>query len=234
MTTLVRDIAFSALLPLKGHSERVPGKNLRPMGERPLFHHVGRLLDRCEWIDEILIDTDSDEIAESARRALRKATLLERPESLCGNHVPMDDVLRHDIGFARNEHLIQAHATCPLMTEQTLLGAIRTYLDNLGQHDSLFTVTPLHQRLYTERGEPLNPNRDKVRTQDFAPIYLRNACLYLFSKSSFLATGNRIGDTPLPYPMNKLDSIDIDDEDDFSLATLVYEHRQRENRSGEH
>ena len=69
-----------ALLPMKGHSERVPNKNLREFNGRPLCHWMLNTLTATPEVDGILVDTDASEIATEARRF--DATVVERPEGL--------------------------------------------------------------------------------------------------------------------------------------------------------
>jgi CMP-N-acetylneuraminic acid synthetase len=72
-----------------------------------------------------------------------------------------------------------------------------------------------------------------MRTQDLTPVYVENSCLYLFSKESLKATGNRIGKTPMMFEIDKLEAHDIDDEADFALAEMLYQrrHESREEKA---
>ena len=73
-----------ALLPMKGHSERVPNKNLRTFAGRPLYHCIARVLENSKHIKKIIINTDSDKIAADARKNFRKVLIHNRPTSICG------------------------------------------------------------------------------------------------------------------------------------------------------
>ncbi len=93
--------AIAALLPMRHNSERVPGKNYRRFAGVPLYHHIMRSLMDCKRIDQIVIDTDSEFIIEDAVRAFPEVRIIRRPDTLLGGHVPMNDVLLHDIDVCR-------------------------------------------------------------------------------------------------------------------------------------
>lgn len=213
----------TALLPMKGHSERVPNKNIRNFaGMGPLFGQICQVLAACWRIDEIIIDTDSCQIMDLARR-LPKIKLVSRPEHLCGDMVPMNDIIAHDLTLATNEHVLQTHSTNPLLTQGTIEAALDRYFDVLPEYDSLFSVTPWQCRFYWPDGRAVNHNpQELLRTQDLSPLYEENSCFYIFSPQSFhRAGGRRIGLKPVFFPISKLEAVDIDDEDDFILAEAL-------------
>jgi len=113
-----------------------------------------------------------------------------------------------------------------LLTLETLNAAIECYFDNIGEYDSLFSVTQLHTRLYWHNGAPVNHNPEELlRTQDLPPLYEENSNFYIFSKASFKASSNnRIGLKPGMFTMDKIEAMDIDEEQDFQLAEFI--HRQ--------
>lgn len=220
---------ITALLPMKGHSERVSNKNIRPFAGRPLFHHVASTLQACERISTIVINTDSDFIAESAAQHFSKVRILVRPEELRGDFVPMNDIIGYDLRMTEGEHYLQTHSTNPLLTMATIEAAIEQYFGNLRDHDSLFSVTRLQTRLYWESGKPINHNPEELlRTQDLPPVFEENSNFFLFSKASFAAAGNkRIGRKPRMFPMDKLEAVDIDEEVDFQLAETLFRLRSQ-------
>lgn len=213
-----------ALLPMKGHSERVPNKNMRTFNGRPLYHCVASVLEASRYVSSFIINTDSLVIAEDAARHFSKVRVVERPLELRGDFVPMNDIIGHDLSVTEGEHFIQTHSTNPLLTVETLDRAIEDYFRGEGTYDSLFSVTRLQTRLYWQSGEPVNHNpRELLRTQDLPPVFEENSNFYIFSKSSFKAAGNkRIGLKPKMFEMNKLEAVDIDEEEDFKLAEILY------------
>ena len=219
----------TALLPMKGHSERVPNKNMRSFAGRPLYHCIADVLEKSDKVHRIIIDTDSETIAADASKHFSKVEIVERPEELIGDFVPMNDIIAHDLSFSDTDHFLQTHSTNPLLTLDTLNQAIEQYFSLIDKHDSLFAVTKYQTRLYWESGEPVNHNpAELLRTQDLPPLYEENSNIYLFSKNVFLAAGNkRIGLKPFMFEINKLEALDIDEEEDFIIAETLYQRRQK-------
>lgn len=220
-----------ALLPMKEHSERVSNKNIRPFAGLPLFHHITQVLQESDLVQSIIINTDSDFIARNATEHFSKVRIIDRPESIRGDMVPMNDIIAHDLSVTAGEHFLQTHSTNPLLTRATLDLAIAEYFAMNETHDSLFSATKLQTRLYWESGEPVNHNPEELlRTQDLPPLFEENSNIYLFSKTSFAAAGNkRIGNRPRMFVMDSLESIDIDNHETFRLAEAVHALRTAEH-----
>ncbi len=83
----------TALLPMKGHSERVPNKNMKIFFEKPLYHCVAKILEISELVDSIIINTDSFAIAEDAIKYFPKVKIIERPKEICGDMISMKSLL---------------------------------------------------------------------------------------------------------------------------------------------
>lgn len=215
---------ITALLPMKGHSERVHNKNLRRFGDQPLFHRIASTLESSDLISEIIINTDSTEIAKDATRHFKKVRINERPLSIQGDFVEMNRIIEYDINSSDAMYFLQTHSTNPLLKKETLEAAIETFFSRLDQYDSLFSVTRWQTRLYWGSGEPVNHDPNVLeRTQDLTPIFEENSNLYIFSRESFREAENkRIGKKPFLFEMNKNEAIDIDVEADFQLAETLY------------
>lgn len=218
---------------MKGHSERVPNKNMRMFAGRPLYHWVASILEDSSFVSAIVIDTDSEAIAKDASKFFSKVRIIDRPAELRGDMVSMNAIIGHDMAQCKSEHFLQTHSTNPLLTRETLEQAIQEYFKYLADHDSLYSVTRIQSRFYWASGEPLNHNPNELlRTQDLPPLFEENSNFYLFSKTSFKASANRrIGMTPKMFPMNKLEAVDINEEEDFQLAETLFLMR-RKNQGG--
>lgn len=214
----------AALVPMKGHSERVPDKNVREFNGRPLFHWILNTMEAATTVDEIVVNTDSEEIATGAAEHF-EVTVLERPEELRGDHVSMNEIILHDVGAVDADVFLQTHCTNPLLRPGTVDDAVETFRRDEA-HDSLFSVTPLQTRLWDEDCEPINHQRDQLlRTQDLPPVYEENSNVYCFTESSVRRRNNRIGDEPMMYEMDEREAIDIDEPIDFRVAEFY--HRDR-------
>ncbi len=222
--------AVIGLMPMKGHSERVPNKNLRSLGERPLFCHAMDALVQCPSISYVVVNTDSEAIADQVRSRYGDHVVIHRrPEAICGDFVSMNTIIGYDLQQVEGNLFLQTHSTNPFLKAQTVDAAIRRFVES-GGHDSLYGVTAIRARCYSQDGMPINHDpTEMLRTQDLPPVLMENSNIYLFSRQSFLQTGRRIGDRPLLFEMDKIEALDIDDEEDFQLAEAVLD-RQRRSR----
>ena len=217
-----------ALVPMREHSERVPGKNYRPLAGRPLFHHILLALGACAGIDEIAVDTDSESIKAGLAEHFPAVRVLERPPQLSSGEVPMNDIILHDTTEIPAEYYLQTHSTNPLLRPATIEKAITAFLEAVPGVDSLFSVTGLHTRLYDAAGAAINHNPSELlRTQDLPPVYEENSCIYMFSRASLLEHGHRIGRAPLMFPIPREEAWDIDEELDFQIADFLIRQRQK-------
>jgi CMP-N-acetylneuraminic acid synthetase len=211
---------------MRHSSERVKGKNYRSLGGRPLFHHIVETLLAVDEIDEVVIDTDSDVIASDTAEAFPAVRVLERPEHLRSGDTPMNDVLLNAIASVPADLYLQTHSTNPLLTAATVRDGIRQLRDAGDAHDSLFTVTPLHTRLWTPAGEAINHDPAVLlRTQDLPPVMEENSCMYLFDADTLRRRGNRIGERPILKPISGAEAWDIDDELDWAVVEALYAAR---------
>ncbi len=212
-----------ALVPMRHHSERVPGKNYRYFAGRPLYHHIVNSLLTCSLISKVVIDTDSPIIMEDAKKHFPQVRLIERPEHLRGGRVPMNDVLLHDVSQVEADYYLQTHSTNPLLSTETISNAVQTFLKDRSMYDSLFSVTGVQVRLWDESARAINHDPAiLLRTQDLPPIYEENSCLYIFAKKMLETRHNRVGERPLMFEIDRIEAWDIDEELDFEIAEFLY------------
>jgi CMP-N-acetylneuraminic acid synthetase len=217
---------IAAFVPMRHSSERVSGKNYRPLGGQPLFHHIVTTLLEVPLIDQVVIDTDSPVIKEDAQRNFPEVAVIDRPEHLLGGDVPMNDVLLHDVDTIDADLYLQTHSTNPLLTADSISTALRAFLSSRDQYDSLFTVTPLQTRLWTAEGAAINHDPTVLlRTQDLPPVMEENSCLYVFDGDTLRRRHNRIGERPLLYPLSREEAWDIDEEIDWMVVERLYAQR---------
>jgi CMP-N-acetylneuraminic acid synthetase len=213
---------IAALVPMRHHSQRVPGKNYRPLAGRPLFHHILETLSAVREITEIAVDTDSDIVMEGLRQHFPNVRIIPRPEHLRPDDVPMNDILIHDMGMVDADYYLQTHTTNPLLRAGTIVRAIRTFLEAQPMYDSLFSVTRWQTRLYDQSGRALNHDPAAlIRTQDLPPVYEENSCLYIFTRANVVKRRHRIGERPFLFEIDSAEAWDIDDELDFAICEFL-------------
>ncbi len=214
---------ITALVPMRHHSQRIPGKNYRLLDGVPLYHHILSTLQHCPEISQIVVDTDSHEIMAGLRESFPRVQIIDRPPQLREDNVPMNEILMHDISQAPADLYLQTHSTNPLLRQSTISNAIKTMLAAGPEKDSLFSVTRLQTRLYNSNGHAINHDpRILLQTQDLPPVYEENSCIYLFTAESLRINRTRIGANPILFETAPEESWDIDEESDFKIVeTLI-------------
>lgn len=211
-----------ALVPMRHHSQRVPGKNYRPLAGRPLFHHIIETLLSVPEINEIVVDTDSEPVMDGLRKNFPGVKTIDRPQNLRADDIPMNNILIHDTDLYPADFYLQTHSTNPLLKPQTVSRAIDYFLAAHPSHDSLFSVTRLQTRLYDQHGNAMNHNpKELIQTQDLPPVYEENSCLYIFNRANLVAKQHRISDHPLMFEISADEAWDIDEELDFEICQFL-------------
>jgi CMP-N-acetylneuraminic acid synthetase len=219
-----------ALIPMRHHSQRVPGKNYRDLAGKPLYQHIIETLLAVPEINEIVVDTDSDPVMSGLREHFPQVKIINRPERLRADNVPMNEILMCDTEQFPADFYLQTHSTNPLLKSETISKAIKLLLTNYPKNDSLFSVTRWQTRLYFQDGRAINHNPNElIQTQDMPPVYEENSCMYIFTRGNLVKKHHRIGDTPLMFEIPRLEAVDIDEEPDFQIADILMRMRM-ENR----
>ncbi len=211
-----------ALVPMRHHSQRVPGKNYRPLDSKPLFHYIIESLLSCPEIDQVVVETDSSPVMDGLRQHFPKVTLIERPEHLRADETPTNEVLLHDTAQVQADFYLQTHSTNPLLRPETISRAIQTFLSSYPAYDSLFSVTRWQTRLWDQLGRAINHNPAiLLQTQDLPPVYEENSCIYIFTRQNLVARRNRLGERPLLFEIGASEAWDIDEELDFAIVDFL-------------
>ena len=216
---------ITLLLPMKGNSERVPNKNLKLFNGKPLFHAIINELITSKYINKVIINTDSDLIAESAINTYQDfVTIHKRPKNIQGDFVSMNKIIEYDLNNSDSDIYIQTHSTSPLLAIKSLDAAIEKMINKVTDFDSIFSVTKIQTRFYDKSGNPYNHDPQKLlRTQDLEPLFEENSGFYIFTKESFKNANNkRIGLNPLMFEIDKIEAIDIDEPSDFTIAETLH------------
>jgi CMP-N-acetylneuraminic acid synthetase len=211
-----------ALVPMRHHSQRVPGKNYRPLAGKPLYQHIIETLLACPEITQVVVDTDSGPVMDGLRQHYPSVLVLERPEPLCADDISMNEILAYDTGQVQADLYLQTHSTNPLLRPQTVSSAIQALLSRYPAYDSLFSVTRLQRRLWDQLGRAINHNPlVLLQTQDLPPVYEENSCIYIFSRPTLLARRNRLGERPMMFEISAAEAWDIDEELDFAIVDFL-------------
>ena len=211
-----------ALVPMRHHSQRVPGKNYRELGGIPLFHYIIRTLLDVPEIAEVVVDTDSPVVIAGLKNNFSTVRVIQRPEHLQTDEVPMNEVLLHDTSQVEADFYLQTHSTNPLLRPATISSAIQSLLAESPAYDSLFSVTRWQTRLWDQLGRAINHNpRILLQTQSLPPVYEENSCIYIFRRDTLVARRNRLGERPMMFEIHAAEAWDIDEELDFAITDFL-------------
>ena len=217
-----------ALVPMRHHSQRVPGKNYRPLAGKPLYQHIIETLLVCPEIGQVVVDTDSQPVMDGLQRDFPQVVVLPRPEKLCADDISMNEVLLYDTSQVKADFYLQTHSTNPLLRPETVSQAIQTFLADYPAHDSLFSVTRLQTRLYDQHGRAINHDPNVlIQTQDLPPVYEENSCMYIFTRKNLARRRNRLGERPLMFEIDAAEAWDIDEELDFAVTDFLMQQRRK-------
>jgi CMP-N-acetylneuraminic acid synthetase len=217
----------TALVPMRHHSQRVPGKNFRPLDGRPLYEHILSTLLSVPEISRIMVDTDSPEITAGVQSKFPSVQCVLRPANLRADTVPMNEVLLYDTSLVESDLYLQTHSTNPLLQAESISKAIQKLDELFPAYDSLFSVTRLQTRIWDTLGRAVNHNPNiLLQTQDLPLMYLENSCMYIFTRETLMQKRNRLGDRPYLFEIDADEAWDIDKEIDFKLVELLIQARK--------
>lgn len=217
-------MSIVALLPMKLHSARVPGKNFRTFAGKPLYRWtLDHLLELGE-IDQVVINTDARaKLAETGLESAGRVVIRDRSPDLCGDEVSMNRIIEDDLSAVEADIYLMTHTTNPLLTPGTFRAALNAYREAMAAgKDSLFSVNRFQTRFYDSEVRPVNHDPENlVPTQELEPWYEENSCLYIFSRDSFARARARIGSRPAIFETPRIESADIDNASEWYQAEVT-------------
>ncbi|BES62414.1 acylneuraminate cytidylyltransferase family protein [Dysgonomonas capnocytophagoides] len=221
-------VAF--FLPTRKGSQRVKNKNTRPFAniEGGLLEVKLIQLLESKNIDEIILSTNDDECIRIANKFLSKDARLridKRPDYLCVDTTNLQDLIEYVPSISDADHILWGHVTTPIAGAEEYDKAIELYLSKLSDGaDSLISVVELKNFLLNKKGKLINNSTDLPwpRTQDLDSLYEINHVMFIAKREIYERDKNRIGNTPIIHVMSKIKSFDIDWQEDFEIAEMIY------------
>jgi CMP-N,N'-diacetyllegionaminic acid synthase len=224
-----------AVIPARGGSKRVPGKNVRKLGNKPLINWTIESALNTPELSAIVVSTDDPQIAEIAKSAGAIVPWL-RPIKLATDESKSVNVAIHALDWFEMEYgkvdgILLLQPTSPFRTCETIQKAIRLFKNHKGS--SIIGVSPVQNHyLYTleKYGEFLVQYRQqrflRKKTHDKSQIYALNGSIYLVSPQELRSSNSFLGSYLLPVIVESpIEALDIDTEDDFKIAEIFLSHR---------
>ena len=209
----------ACFIPIKAHSERVSGKNLRILNGKKLYQYICQHVKEADVFDDIYVDTNSLEIAEYAKE--EGFIVIDRKEELARNTAHGNDLLVHHYSLhPEYDYYFQLFATAPYLQPNSIRECYKR-LTISNDYDSCFTATENHS-FYWYADTPVNYRPGILpRSQDMLPVIEETTGLYGISRESLEKYRCRIGRKPYIHIVSKFEAVDINTEEDFKIAEYV-------------
>ncbi|HCB18433.1 MAG TPA: pseudaminic acid cytidylyltransferase [Alteromonas sp.] len=220
-----------AVIPARGGSKRIKSKNVRSFAGQPLIAYSIEAAKRAGVFDDIVVSTDSDEVARVAK-AWGATFIVERPAALADDFTGTSPVVRHAIESYQSQndspdHVCCIYATAPFLNGGVLAQAL-SQLESEQTMDFAFSVTtfefPIQRaiRLADKGVEPLDASQMEKRSQDLEEYYHDAGQFYWGTKDAWLDNKPLFSKHSMPVFLPRYLVQDIDTEEDWIRAELMY------------
>jgi len=220
-----------AIIPARGGSKRLPGKNALPLAGIPMINWSIEAAKNVPSITRVVVSTDCELIANIAETAGAEIPFL-RPASLSSDTSRSEEVVRHALEHFKGmgelfDYVLVLQPTSPLRSAADIQGAID--LLNVKNADSVISVcecehSPLWSNTIDDSLSLVNfipKNLKNMRSQDLPKYYRLNGAIYLTKVEQFLQEDVLISDNSVAYIMDSHNSVDIDTKLDFMIAETI-------------
>ena len=225
--------AFLAIIPARGGSKRLPRKNLLDLCDKPLITWSIEAGLASQYIDKVVVTSDDNEILEISEKF--GANTIKRPNELATDISTTFDAIKHVIeNTEKYDYIVLLQPTSPLRNSKHIDEAIE--LLESKNADAVISVcemdhSPLWSNTLPEDGSMRHFLRDEIlnkRSQDLEKYYRLNGAIYICQTDKLLENkGFFLKNNVFSYIMDKICSIDIDDEFDFLVASKAMESESK-------
>jgi len=214
-----------AIVPMKLNNRRLPQKNTKPFTNgKPLCWYILSTLLKIKEIDEVYVYCSNPDIKEFIPEGIR---YLQRSPSLDQDTTKMNEVLQCFAKDVPADVYVMTHTTAPFISFNSIKKGLLAVQS--GEYDSAFAAKLLQDFLWKD-GKPFNYELDAIpRTQDLPPLYEETSGFYIYTKSVITELNRRIGNKPFIVEVGEIESIDIDELEDFMLADAMYNYMIENN-----
>ena len=218
---MYKDNKILVVIPARGGSKGIPRKNIRMMNDKPLIAHTINHANSSEYIDNVVVSTDDDEIKFIAEKF--GADVIKRSKELAEDNVPLDPVI-YDATIKQEEKfntvydfVITLQPTSPLLKTSTLNKAIEKLCE--GNDTVISVVDDRHLSWgYDTEDDKFYPLYSKRVNRQYLPEQYRETGSIFATKREFLKKDSRLGEKIDLIPVSPHESIDIDNYEDWWVA----------------
>ncbi|WP_339898191.1 acylneuraminate cytidylyltransferase family protein [Paraglaciecola polaris] len=219
---------IAAIIPARGGSKGVPGKNIRILNEKPLIAYSIDQAIQSSFITDVYVSTDHKDIEGVAKNI--GANVIHRPDYISGDNASSESALLHVLDSVNIEfdYIVFLQCTSPIRTSFDIDTAVKKIIRE--QADSLLSVVQDHSFLWKlENGQGVSVNYDyhsRPRRQDMALQYRENGSIYIFKPDVLRKFNNRLGGKIVLYQMADDSAVDIDTEHDLMIAESILKGKE--------
>ncbi|MCI8377740.1 MAG: HAD hydrolase-like protein [Lachnospiraceae bacterium] len=211
-----------AMVPIKLNNERVPNKNTKILGDKPLLQYILHTLLKVEGLDAVYVFCSDEKIIPYLPEGVR---FLKRDASLDLPTANFTQFFEAFMNLVDADTYVFTHATAPFIEKETIELCISKVEG--GEYDSAFTAVKIQDFLWKDN-RPLNFDAQNLpRSQDLAPIYRETSGVYVFRREVFQKGRRRIGEKPYIAEVSWREAVDINTYEDFEIARMVVGERSR-------
>jgi len=225
---MVRNQKVIAFIPVRGGSKSIPLKNIKLFCGKPLVCWNIEALEACDFVDEVIVATDSDDIWNTVEaRHYKKTTLYRRSAENACDTASTESVMLEYIHYAQlpSENIFMlVQATSPLTEDIHFTEALQMY--GKGEFDSILTCVRNYRFFWNEDGTSMNYDyKNRPRRQNFSGMLMENGAFYINTVKNILQSGNRLSGKIGIYEMPEYTATEIDEPDDWTiLESLMQRH----------
>lgn len=215
-----------AVVPMKLNNSRLPNKNIKSFKNgKPLCWYILNTLMQVKNIDEVYVYCSNEEICNYLPDGVK---YLKRSKELDKDTTKMNEVLARFHSDVDADIYVMTHTTAPFIKLESITKGLNAVLNE--DYDSSFAVKLLQDFLWKD-GRPFNYSLDNIpRTQDLEPIYCETSGFYIYKSEVIQHHGRRIGFKPYLVEVGEIESIDIDEKEDFEIADAIHCYYEEESR----
>lgn len=217
---------FLSIIPARGGSKRLPRKNILKILDKPLIAYSIEAGLNSKYIDKLIVSSDDDEILSISKDY--GAEIIKRPANLAEDTTTTFDTLKHVVENISEEYeyIVLLQATSPLRKSSHIDEAIKLLEEK--KADAIISVCEMEHSPLWSNTLPSDNNmklflKDEIknkRSQDLEKYYRLNGAIYICRTDKFLENkGFFLEENIYAYIMDRKDSIDIDEEIDFIIAS---------------
>lgn len=213
-----------AVVPMKLNNRRLPQKNTKAFTNgKPLCHYILSTLLKIKSIDEIYVYCSNPDIKEFIPEGVR---YLKRSSSLDQDTTKMNEILKAFAEEVPADIYVMTHTTAPFISAESIEKGLRAVIS--GVYDSSFAAKKLQDFLWKD-GAPFNYQLSNIpRTQDLPVLYEETSGFYIYKKRIIIESNRRIGETPYIVEVGEIESVDIDEKEDFVIADAIYNYLNKD------